>query len=330
MSIFGRIAGFVRDVRITAEFPSFEAERRREHVAEGEARFSSIDLQRRIKALDSEIADESMRLFDDRVAVLTEEVENITSAMTERNGQIELLQRNFDGEFEELDMDINALYEESDYMRSQIDPLKEQLANTYEERKKAYARLDAAKREIDKWHRRAKDRPRNLPQHSLFGQSMGDLHSLKNEREQASRDIGKAKADIASLKSNIGEIYDGLDAIRSQVDQLKRRVDDVRRDRSSAGRLYASGVTIELLENEIEALAALRLRRRETLAEIQLQREEYTVRARLERKVEECEAQVENLARQHEVWIQAFDLEEKRQERKDEHRAVWLRKRGLL
>ena len=244
--------------------------------------------------------------------------------------QIGQLHRNYDGELDELDVEINALNDEAEHARSQIDPLKQKLADAYDDKKEAYAQLEAAKREIDRWHRKAKGRPRDLPEHSLFGQSMGDLHSLKGDREEASRSIGEAKEAIASLKSRIGALYDDLNANRDQIDQLRKRIAEVRRDRSYASRLRNGGVTVERLEAEVESLTALRVRRSETLAEIGRGRDEYIIRARSDLEVDELEEQVANLAQEREAWVQAFDLEERRKARMQEHRLVWLRERGLV
>lgn len=328
-SLGNRIALYVREIRILADFPRYESALRDEHVREGEAKFSIADLERRISAAVDGIEIDADSEFNERMGALTSESQETRAAMSKYKAQVKILTRDYAGELEVLYARKNALQEEKTEAYARMNDIKADLPAAYEAKNEAYADLDHQKRQVDRWHRDTRGRRGGVPEYSMFGPSVSQLRSRKASRDTAYDDVQEAKDAIASMKDEIESIYQHIQRIRSEVDQITRTIETTKRDRESASELRRRGSTPERLERDLGALTQALKRNEAAQQGLKVQREKFVDRLRRERQVDAMEKDVARLSQERTSWLLTFDLEDSRRKRLVDHRARWLAERGL-
>ncbi|MTW22733.1 hypothetical protein [Allochromatium palmeri] len=202
--------------------------------------------------------------------------------------------------------------------------LKEALSKAFEDKKEAYDELNHCKEAIDSWYEKSDRTPwlfgnagKELPKHSLFGQSFGDLESYKSDRDDAYNDIQDVKNRIANLKQEQHDLFREIEEIKNQIDQVKS-------DRSNMYNLkkqYNKKDLKDQLDNLQFSIDELSSQVREILKN----KEDYIYQEKIKCDFSKLEENINEIKKEKIQYIKSFDFEENKQKRKKMHREIWLK-----
>lgn len=172
-----------------------------------------------------------------------------------------IVERNFERELELILSEKNDLLLQKSSYYLELDRLKVEIQQAFSDKQDEYNELESAKAAINRWHSKSKSNffgngGKPLPKHSLFGQSFGDLDSLKSKRSRAIDNIASTKRRISHLKESQQSYYQSIDDLKNQIQectQLERvMVSNIRTQQ----KLIEDGYTKISIEREIEMLTA--------------------------------------------------------------------------
>jgi chromosome segregation ATPase len=193
---------------------------------------------------------------------------------------------------------------------------KAKLDQLYLDRSVAYEDLDAAKKEIDRWYSRSErtyffgNGGKELPQHSLFGQSHGDLDAYKDDRAKASEEIQSCKKEIGLIK------------VQNTI--LRTKINNVKADRQRMWDQQKKGLNVEKIRNVlVETESQLRNLKAE-LTKLEVQRGIFFKSARDRNGVPSLEAEIARIGAEKKVFLSSFDEPQAKSCRKLAHRKEWL------
>lgn len=280
--MFGWLKKQVSNFRFELAFQRYEHDERSRNLAEAEQRFSTVELRAEISSLCTIIETEADELFLANLQDVRGEIAVCASDLSTRDWQLGLLKRDYRTE-------LSNLYETLNDMNQQIDDL-------YEEKEDAVERKDRAKANIAEWHddfQRNRKKGKKIPQHSLFGQSFGDLDGYQSERDAASAEIMACAEAISNLKDQkreVGEQIGSTKKCRDEMHALRNR-----------------GVTRKSLTTEIAAYRADMSRLLEWKTKLENDRASFVNTARQHYGVIDRETAAAELDAQKTAFVAAFE-----------------------
>jgi chromosome segregation ATPase len=305
MALFSAARQFLDDVRITMSFPAYEDVARQKHRAAAERRFSTVELSSEI---ESRMAP-SMRAAHSRFHVpierLAASIHDMERELTEQQDGLILFMRDYSAELEPL---YQAKQEYFQRLRSVETDLKA-----------AYEELSDAISSLNSWYARSEgtffgNGRRQLPRHSMFGQSTGDRDSLKSDRDAAGNEISRLKVRRTELKRNLANYV--------------QQINSVKADRQSMFVLRDKGASQKGLEQSMQRL-------RQKLDEFVQEKRHLTTEldhyiragkfATGTVSLEHRRAEVERLRSE---FINTFDAQLVVAARKELHKVEWMRSHG--
>jgi chromosome segregation ATPase len=330
--MFNRIKNFIRDTRIRVNFPAWERAALEKHTAEADRRFDTRQLEREVAAICERTRAAQDEKFGATAAALEVEQAATDAAVRFTEQRIGILSRDYRGELNGLYAAKNARWETIATLNAEMERLHGESAEASRELSEAYDDLEAAKSSVNAWHRKSTRSPwmlgnggRELPKHSLFRQSFGDLDGYKRDRGAAGDAIGEAKdarddvrarmranrADVARERKAIHEINDSIrdaKAARQQMFDLKRageRLSDLRRQ------LHKRRALQEACRQRVQALDAEML--------------EFRRMQDAHQGLGERQKEIAMLKARHERFVQSFNDPGMKEARRAAHRAEWMR-----
>lgn len=293
-------------IRIWWDFLSYDANAKKAWHQRADELFSTDKLRFALEGQMRELDQQTYRAYGASIAELEARARDQAATKSEAEANAQFFHRNFKDELAQAYGDLESIKSEQAECKAELTT--------------AFSDLEAAKSAIDSWHRKSQRTPwlfgnsgKRLPQHSLFGQSFGDLDGYKDDREQAVDDIGR-------LRAHQRELSQRFDVTRSRIQAIKA-------DRQRCFDLQRQGCTISKLEETIRVCQSkLRQLRREIGRLIEMR--DTSVQAqkaargidRLEREIAEIESGKRNCLAQ-------FDDPPELEKRKAVHRRQWLANR---
>lgn len=317
MIIFKRIKNYFQDIKINLDFEKFEIQCRKEHEKQAAQQFSTKEISEeknhllaKIKSQASEKFDEPLNSKQAKINELKEKEKNIRELLS-------FFERNYKQELDELYLEKNDLFEKKNALR-------EALSKAFENKKEAYNELNRCKEAIDSWYEKSDRTPwlfgnagKELPKHSLFGQSFGDLESYKSDRDDAYNDIQDVKNQIANLKQEQHDVFCEIEEIKNQIDQVKS-------DRSNMYNLKKQH-NKEDLQNQLNGLQFSINKLSTQVQEILKTKESYIYQEKIKCDFSKLEEKINEIKNKKIQYIESFELEKNKQKRKQMHREMWLK-----
>lgn len=300
MNILQRIRNGWREAVIAATFRRFEEQLRVEHLATAEHAFDSSSLQAELNAFLAPHEARASEVFDQPISSAVLVVQATQARMAALKDELELLSR-------DLQKELQAQF-------GRQESLREERRSASNRCHAAAARISAAQDQIDRWHRRSKsawpivgNAGRRLPQHSLFGQSFGDLDGHKADRDSAYAELQSAKRQVAAVSDQLGEVDNEIDALkqarRAQIDMFK------------------AGLSVRDHAALIASTAAELGEQRSACVRLQAKRTAMLANARALPEAKHLTAEIDRIARHKSAFISAFDSAEAASNRRAQHRA---------
>lgn len=334
--MFDLIKRFFLDVRIDLDFPRYERQQRDEHDRQAQRRFSTKQLKFEKAELLQKIEMEASSKFD---ASIQEKENKKMSHETEANDTEYLLSfflRNYKQEINDLYAEKDKLFSIKEGIIEKLADLKESLSEAFDDKKKAYSELNYYKDRIDSWYEKSDRTPwllgnagNKLPKHSLFGQSFGDLDSYKYHRDSAYDDVCAAKNLIGDLKQSQDELHRELGNVKEEIGALFAKINQVKKDRSAMYEMKQSGYQRNELRSKLNKLQLAINAIAAEMQEIIECKKEHINQEKHRLGVIDLEGKIRKIEAQKEQFLNSFDLEENRQERKRLHREIWLKQSGM-
>lgn len=331
--MFNGIKTFIQNTRIKFDYPNFENEQRLAYLALAESRFDT----RRLRSEISEINRQAANAGDLQCKASIEALQ-LQIAATERDHQkglqtLSLLERNYKVELDELYAQKKSLLEVQETLLNESKILKDEHSKALDERQQAYSELDKAKLKVDQWHSKSKRGPllfgnggNKLPDHSIFGQSHGDLSEAKHQRESAAHNVGNLKRRTESIKDKLTAYKEKLSINFSDVGRLTEKISQVKASRQCMYELMAEGVDPAQVRDRVQALQTLLSNLGEDLRSVKSQQYAVVREKQMHLGLLDREADVAKLIAAKETYLKEFDSVQSKENRLEAHRVEWLAK----
>ncbi len=321
----------VQDIRIDADFPRFEQERRAAHEAVANLRFDTTQLEREIDDIVRTAEADGSAAYGDYIRWLGTSIYALQSRIKEHRTQLELLSRDYRQELDALYAEKASLLSVKQELSGQMKALKKERADAQAELSEAYDDLDEAKSSIGSWYGKSERTPwllgnggKKLPNHSLFGQSFGDLDGYKSERTRACDDIGSCKSVIDDIVEKQKANRALRDENKASLNRVFESIGAVKASRQRMFDLKDQGVRRHRVEADLAELL-----RREVVLQKDFNHQRSAMAALIEQQaarlgIEERKRAVSALREQRAQYLITFDAPEQRAARQQAHRDWWL------
>ena len=334
--MFDRIKSFFREVRVDLDFPSYERQQRDEHERDAQRRFSTEQLNNEKVKLLKTIESESGSKFN----ALMHEKENNKKQHEEAARETEYLLSFFLRHYKE---ELNDLYAEKEVLFSKkkglyddLSEIKFSLSEAFDEKSSAYSELNDYKDRIDSWYAKSERTPwlfgnagKELPKHSLFGQSLGDLDSYKYHRDSAYEDVQDAKRKIGNLKKEQHQLHRSIGQVKEAIEALFSQINQAKKDRAKMHELKKSGHQRKELQSKLDELRNIISSLADEIEGVLQSKKEFINQEKHRRGVVELEAKIRKIEAEKVQFLKSFDYEESKQNRRRAHREIWLKQRGM-
>ncbi|GHU27447.1 hypothetical protein AGMMS50256_07330 [Betaproteobacteria bacterium] len=335
----------IRQVRMNADFPRYEKEQLKAHAAAAERQFSTARIEEDIRTIKEKASQAANGKFGKLLAALHQEGAILQHEIDRIQDTLDIFERDYRGtldqlyiEKDELFQKKNSLLEENTRLFEEMQLLKQERSEKQESLDDAFHRLEYAKESIDDWYAKSErstfffgNAGRELPSHSFFGQSFGDLDGYKDDRGEAVADIGNFKDLIREIKDQQNEnwerrqeIKSALDQVFMQINAVKEQIKATKADRSRMFEMKKEGFKPSALKKELSGKLACRADRIERINTLNNQCAAFVRESERQLGIKEREAQVVAMKAQKAVFLAEFDTLAKRDQRRAEHRKMWM------
>ncbi|TXT21165.1 MAG: hypothetical protein FD134_2743 [Gallionellaceae bacterium] len=334
--MFERITNFFREIRIDLDFPQYERRCRHEHEQQAQRRFSTKQFDDEKKKLLDTIESKARTNYDDSIDKKKVERGSHEVNAIEIESMLSYFVRNYNQELDDLHAQKDAAGTKKSQLHEKKNEVKELLSDAFGEKDSAYSKLNYYKDRIDSWYAKSDRTPwlfgnagKKLPTHSMFGQSFGDLDSYKSHRDSAYDDVERSKTKIGHLKQEQDKITNDIKQVKHDIGEIFDRINQAKNDRSRMFELKNDGHNRTELQSRLDGVS-LEIRKFSLeIAGLESKRSEYITSEKLRCGVLDLDAKVREIEQKRKQFIDSFELEELKQERRRSHREAWLKQRSM-
>jgi chromosome segregation ATPase len=335
--MFDGIKRFIRNVRIDVDFSGYDREMRAIHESAASRRYCWTQLEKEIGQFKQEARIEADTKFGADLESLDRGLAVDAAKLMEVNASLSVFSRSYKDEFTALDTKKESLQREKSRLIEKKKSLQAERTTAKEELDEAYARLESAQDDVESWYAKSErsgwlfgNAGNKIPNHSLFGQSHGDLDGYKSDRDEAGRDIGTAKDEISRIRSAQQNVSEALNENSRAIDSVFEQIKKTKAASDRWIELRKHGITRQSLQSELAVLAADENKKRSRRIVIELSHGEFIRQRELQFGVPEREAQVNDLKARKAQFIAEFDFPVNEAARKSSHREKWLKEHGVV
>lgn len=296
--------GAIREFRIWLSFSGYNRKARAAWDNEGQRIFDTSALEKNLNYQLAELESTSRRMWGAEIELREAEARRLNKGLPQLEADLDLFHRDFHRELEEAYRNLNEIKDEQ---RSCADELRE-----------AHEALNEARSEIRAWHEKSTRTPwlfgnagRELPRHSIFGQSFGDLDDLKADRASAVYAIRRASDRRADLNSSFQEVLESIRRIKF--------------DRQRMFELRKSGHNKRVLGSRIVEVCKLRDDSHHRADELRMKRTAWEMKERKSSGIEAMQDSLKETRLAHDEYRARFHSKEEHAKRRAQHRAAWMR-----
>lgn len=345
--MFKWLKDFILDMKISRDFPSYNEACKGEHQALAERRFSTEEFNAELNLLMRPILTEKQQ-FDIPINELYSVVATIKTGIAGSREKLVLFKRNYKEELDFRYAERDTLFKERDRLFPAKDKLDEELKVVYmeksgahKEKGEAFQGVNDAQSDIDSWYSDSErstwmlgNKGKKLPNHSLFGQSHGDLSGYKSDRDDAYHEVQNIKdrilifnKQIQTLKDKKGVINNNIRTINKRAHDLKLQIEKIKEDRQRMFDLRKQRYSKGKLEEEISRNEKELNKKECEWRELRKQCDEFMLKSRKKSGVIELEEKIKRTLIEKNQFIKGFEEEKAIKLRKHEHREAWIAER---
>lgn len=191
-----------------------------------------------------------------------DEIEHLTIVVSEKNKILKVFTRNYSQELQELHDQKDALLSQKKDIFISKNALEIEILDASNRKDLAYASLNHYKSCIDSWYAKSDSNwfgifgngGKKLPNHSFFGQSIGDLESYKYDRDCAYSDVQSCRNEIECLIAKKQQLAERVGELKNAVEEIFNKLNNVKSDRTHMYELKKEGHSKSQLQKEISDL----------------------------------------------------------------------------
>ncbi len=329
--MFKAIKTFIQNARVNFDYPRYERELRKDHLAQAELRFDSSELNREASQIRSQATIAGEQKFSGDINPLRCQVSAIETELQKNQQLLLVFERDYKTELDDLYARKNHLLEQKNALIEESKSIKADRTEAHDDLKDAYEDLEDAKGDVGRWYSKSERNPllfgnggKKLPRHSIFGQSHGDLSAAKSRRGQAVGDIGSGKRRLASIKAKQAENRQDIEKNFADVGEVKELITKVKADRQRMYDLKAEGFDPTVLRNAIQSSQSSLAELKRRLQVLEDRQRALVVETQARLGLGEKEAAILALQKSKAKFIDDFDSETSQATRRDEHRKQWV------
>ena len=310
-------------------FKVYDETNRKEYEAQAEEQFSSQPLKNECDNIYRKVEGEADKVFK-------KDIENILANIGRLNCEIRLKETNLIFFSRNYKQELDKAYEKKASLFSQkqeaiqrAKELKMELSTAQERKAAAYETIDECRDEIDSWYAKSERSPwllgnagNEIPRHSFFGQSHGDLEDSYHERHLAYTEAHEWKKEIGDIKKAFQILNKEINALNLDINETKASITESKAARAKMYELKEDGQRRENLQSQLKELHSnlkneqVKLKEQNDLRAqlVEAKKKEFGTHT-LQNKIKEIEAR----KAEH---LNSFNLEENKEIRKAKFRSV--------
>ena len=335
--MFGWLKNSIQNVKIWIDFPSYNKQCKEEYLALAEFKFSTKKLEEDIQQKLKPILNEKKVLFDYKFDRLQRDTKSLESGNSNLRTMLSLFEHNYKSELSQKYDEKKSLYDEKNGLHERINKIREELKDAFEEKDEAYRRVNSAQDDVDSWHAKSQrstflfgNKGKKLPNHSIFGQSYGDLDGYKYDRDEAYSDAQGCRDEIDSLKSDQNSTWLRINEIKDRIHILKAEIINTKDDRQKMFEMKKKGINSNKLKNKININSNTIKEQTHMLDDIDTQRVDFLKVSKRQAGIDKKEDEIRKIHKEKIQFINEFNKEHSIGLRKTKHREEWLKKYGSV
>jgi|GEM_PF-1608393 len=333
--MFEGIKSFICETRIKFDYPRFESEQMTAHQAEADRRFDIGQLQREVAQIKAHAVRAGDQQFCDAISRLRKQLAVFECDLQQRQEQLAIFDRNYKSELEDLYAQKKLLFQSKEGLLAKSKLLRDERSKANQELDEACENLGEAKNDVYRWYAKSERTPwlfgnsgKKLPQHSMFGQSFGDLDAAKSRRGDAVDAIGDCKRRIMCIKGSQSANKAELDRNYNEISQVFKNIAAVKAARQHMFDLKKMGVQPGELRRIIRQLSSSKAGLEEEILILETRRSSLVEETAIRMGVMEREASIADLFARKEQFLDAFQLDQSKSARQARHRRQWMETHG--
>lgn len=331
--MFKKFRAYIRELRISRDFRRYDQVCRKAHEQEAALKYCDSALQAKLARLNRSICERSTEIYGRDQEEAQNCVKQAAQKQSEVLGLLEYFLRSYKAELDELYHRKSQLLDAKSALWDEINSLKADKSAAHSGKDAAYRDLNAAKDRVDAWYRRSRrsvfgNAGRELPKHSLFGQSFGDLDGEKYDRDRAYERVQAYRSEIDAIKRSLDSCFRQLDANKSSISEVFSEIQQVKADRTYMYQLKKQGLSRSDLQREVTSVGGELVEAKAAVTKIKKRKEEFESQEQIRCKVPEIQAQIDALRAAKRSFLSSFSFPENVEKRRAEHRMLWCRQRG--
>lgn len=334
--MFDGIKFFWRDTQIKLDFPRYEREQSKTHRAEAERRFDIGQFQFEISVIQQKGRASGDQQFGAEITLLRQQIGVLEVEAIRIRHQLAIIERDYKSEIDALYARKKSLLDTKEQLSSEMKRLQVERTRAQENLNEAYEALENAQNDVKIWHNKSKRTPwlfgnggKKLPNHSLFGQSFGDLDAAKSRCNYAGNEIGECKGRLAEVKRQQGANKHQREANQAEISGVHEEITRVKALRQRMFDLKKEGVRAGHLNHQLRERLSSKAELDDGLCALERQRSALVQETECRLGILERKAAVDELVIRKAQFLDEFHSDEMRAARLDSHRRQWLSKRGL-
>jgi hypothetical protein len=318
--------------RIEADFPRHEKECRKKHNQKAESKFSILRLQKKVDKFVIKIESEASSIFKNNISNVRSRITKLKLKVQNKQKTLDLFRKNYKEILDSLYTQRKLCFLKKDNIYDNQKLLQDKLKVAFIEKDEAYDTLNDCKDSIDSWYAMSNRTPwlfgnggNKIPNHSMFGQSFGDLDSYKDDRDKAYHDVELSKEKIGNLKSEIGQNKRNIDQLKQEIVNINLNIKKFKDERTRIYELKKDGITKASTKIEIDKLILDLKTEQSELDAQELAEKDFVFKKRKDTGVIDLEDKIRVILIQKEKFIAEFDSNKNHLSRINEHRTFWFK-----
>ena len=332
--MFGWIKTNFQNFRIFLDYPAYEKKCRDKHLALAESRYSICDLETNIAELNEKIRKRADSRFDKKIIWFNTKIRPYANEIEKNNRILRLFQTDYRGKLDRHYSQKKYLINDKMLLIGSIKHLRSELNHAYTEKSSAYRQLADAKSDVEDWYCQSEgstwfggNKGRNIPNHSFFGQSYGDLNSAKADRGNAIDDISQSKAKISRLKEEVSKVQANIESMDTRIKRVENEITVIKKNQNEMFRLTKEGVSQQKLKDAIARDISRRDQYQTELNKIRTAKDNFILTENKKSGVIDMKGRIDKICAQKKTFISEFENEVAQLARKQDHRAQWFEQR---
>ena len=141
--MFGAIKSFIRNFRITIDYPRYEREQRAAHLAQADRRFDASQLNKEIAQIRQQATAAGDQRFGSDVASLRQRIAATEQGLRKDRQLLSIFERNYKAELDALYAQKTQLFEEKEGLLADAQAMKAERSAAHDDLQEAYGAREA-------------------------------------------------------------------------------------------------------------------------------------------------------------------------------------------